>query len=263
MKPSTPTDPAEVHDLEPQEFLEQVHSFEFWFQAVEGYLSGLTYGYRPSTADVILTESERDRLITVLSNYCVGETAALEGASGLIALAPNRLAKIFLSTQVADEGRHLEVLLHRLRQLGVADPEAEVERRASPSLVLFKQRLLDLVAGRDWDAAILAQNVILEALEFAVFQTHARNADPITREVLQGIVKDERRHIGFGENELGRRMIAAPHIRARLGQVKREMDHLVLDTLDKTMRDIGVAADERQHVGRTYLETAERLGLRS
>jgi hypothetical protein len=48
-----------------------------------------------------------------------------------------------------------------------------------------------------------------------------------------------------------------------LGQVKRELDHLVLDTLDKTMRDIGVAADERQRLGHTYLETAERLGLRA
>lgn len=263
MKPPSPTAPVDVHDLDPQDFLEQVHSFEFWFQAVEGYLTGLTYGYRPATTDVALGDAERDRLITVLSNYCVGETAALEGASGLIAIAPNRLAKIFLATQVVDEGRHLEVLLHRMRMLGVADPEAEVERRASRSLVLFKQRLLDLVAGRDWEAAILAQNVILEALEFAVFQTHAQTADPITREVLQGIVKDERRHIGFGENELGRRLISAPHIRARLGQVKREMDHLVLDTLEETMRDIGVPADERQRLGHTYLETAERLGLRT
>jgi 1,2-phenylacetyl-CoA epoxidase catalytic subunit len=261
MKPAVP--PVDVHDLEPEAFLEEVHSFEFWFQAVEGYLSGLTYGYRPTTPDAALGATERERLITVLCNYCVGETAALEGASGLIAIAPNRLAKIFLATQVADEGRHLEVLLHRMRMLGVADPEAEVERRASRSLVQFKQRLLDLVAGRDWEAAILAQNVILEALEFAVFQSHAHNADPITREVLQGIVKDERRHMGFGENELGRRLISAPHIRARLGQVKRELDHLVLDTLEETMREIGVAAEERQRLGHTYLETAERLGLRS
>jgi hypothetical protein len=33
---------------------------------------------------------------------------------------------------------------------------------------------------------------------------------PLTAEVLDGVVKDERRHIGFGENELGRRLSAAP-----------------------------------------------------
>jgi hypothetical protein len=42
---------SEVHDLEPQEFLEEVHSFDFWFQAVEGYLSGQSYGHRPETQE--------------------------------------------------------------------------------------------------------------------------------------------------------------------------------------------------------------------
>jgi 1,2-phenylacetyl-CoA epoxidase catalytic subunit len=253
---------VDVHELEPQEFLEQVHSFEFWFQAVEGYLSGLTYGHRTETVEEPLAANDRDRLVAVLCNYCVGETAALEGASGLIAIAPNRLAKIFLATQVADEGRHLEVLLHRLRDLGIDDPEREVERRASRSLLLFKRRLLELVAGKDWEAAIFAQNVILEALEFAVFQSHANDADAITREVLQGIIKDERRHIGFGENELGRRLAGAPHVRARLSQVKKELDHLVLDTLEETMRGLGLPNDEHHKVGRMYLESVERLGFR-
>ncbi len=258
---STPTAPIDIHDLDPREFLEEVHSFEFWFQAVEGYLSGLTYGHQPDTHDTPLSDMDRDRLVTVLCNYCVGETAALEGASGLIAIAPNRLAKVFLSTQVADEGRHLEVFLHRLRDLGVMDPEAEVERRASRSLQLFKRRLLELVAGKDWEAAVFAQNVILEALEFAVFHSHAQTADPVTREVLLGVVKDERRHIGFGENELGRRLATAPHIRARIGQVKKELDHLVLDTLEETMKHIDSARDERDRLGRAYLESVERLGF--
>lgn len=251
----------EVHDLEPEEFLEQVHSFEFWFQAVEGYLSGTTYGADPATPDERLEESERQRLITVLCNYCVGETTALEGASGLVAIAPNRMAKIFLATQVADEGRHLEVLLHRLRRLGVRDAETEVERRASRSLLLFRRRLLELVAGKDWEAAIFAQNVILEALEFAVFQSHAREADRVTAEILRGIVKDERRHIGFGENELGRRLAAAPHVRARLGQVKKELDPLVFETLEETVREIGLPAEERNTLGRAYLGSVERLGF--
>jgi len=162
---------------------------------------------------------------------------------------------------VADEGRHLEVFLYRLRELGVADPEAEIERRASRSLLLFKRRLLELVASKDWEAAIFAQNVILESLEFAVFRSHAQDADPITAEVLKGVIKDERRHIGFGENELGRRLVASPHIRARLGQVKKELDHLVLDTLEETIQHIGLARTEEDRVGRAYLESVERLGF--
>lgn len=253
--------PVDIHDLEYDRFLEEVHSFEFWFEAVSGYLSGLTWGHRPDLVEPQRTPEERDRLVTVLCNYCVGETAALEGASGLVAIAPNRLAKVFLATQVVDEGRHLEVFHHRLRELGVEDPESEVERRASRSLVLFRRRLLELVAGKDWEAAIFAQNVILESLEFAVFHSHASGADPITADVLQRVIRDERRHVGFGENELGRRLAAAPHIRARLGQTKKELDHLVLDSLEETCRLIGLPRDEQDRLGRLYLGSVERLGF--
>ena len=176
----------EVHGLPHDAFLEHVHSFEFWFESVQGYLAGTSYGHRPDVAAAPLSEAERERLITVLCNYCLGETAALDGASGLIGIAPNRLTKVFLSTQVVDEGRHLEVLLHRLRELGVADPETEIEKRASPgAAALSSDACSSWSRGRDWEAALFAQNVILEAMEFTVFQTHAQRADPITREVLR------------------------------------------------------------------------------
>jgi ribonucleotide reductase beta subunit family protein with ferritin-like domain len=168
---------------------------------------------------------------------------------------------VFLATQVVDEGRHLEVFHHRLRDLGVADPETEVERRASRSLHTSRRRLLELVASKDWEAAISAQNVILESLQFAVFQDHVREADAVTAEILRGVVKDERRHIGFGENELGRRVAAAPHIRARLGQIKKELDQLVFEALEETTLLLGLPRAEHERVGRVYLESVERLGF--
>lgn len=252
---------GELHDLDPHSFYEQVHSFEFWFEAVQGYLEGTHYGHRPDTAESIGTGAGRERLITVLCNYCVGETAALEGAGGLIGIAPNRNAKVFLATQTVDEGRHLEVLVHRLRELGVADPEAEIERRASPSILDFRRRLLELVHGRDWPAAIFAQNVVLESMEFAVFQRHARSADARTRELLQGIVKDERRHMGFGENELGRHLAREPATRERLGALRQELDALVLGCFGETLEMIGAPRAERTDLGRHYLEAVRRLGF--
>lgn len=253
----------EVHTLAPDEFLDEVHSFEFWFHSIQGYLADAEYGHRPGTPESELPPDRRERLITVLCNYCIGETAALDGASGLIGFAPNRQAKIFLATQVVDEARHLEVLIHRLAELGVKDPEAEIQRRATRSLQAFRRRLLELVAGKDWEAGIFAQNVILEAMEFAAFQTHARNADPITRELLEGIIKDERRHMGFGENDLGRRLSATPHVRARLQQIKRELDPLVLETFEEMLAELDVPREERPELGRNYLETVERLGFTS
>ncbi|MBW2281848.1 MAG: long-chain fatty aldehyde decarbonylase [Deltaproteobacteria bacterium] len=255
-----PDSTQEVHALEPSEFLEEVHSFEFWFQSVEGYLSGRPYGHHEMEEPEI-DEAQRDRLITTLCNYCVGELAALEGASGLILFAPNREAKIFLATQVVDEARHLEVLYHRLQAIGVSDPEGEIERRAAHPLKLFKRRLLELVASKDWEAALFAQNVILEAMEFAAFQTHARRTDPVTREVLEGIIKDERRHMGFGENEIGRCLARAPHVRSRLGEVKKELDYLVLETFSESVADLGIERSEQTDLGRLYLAAVERLGF--
>ena len=252
----------EIHDLEHERFLEEVHSFEFWFQSVEGYLSGTSYGHRPDVEDDGPEGGvERQRLITVLANYCLGETTALEGASGLIAIAPNQQTKVFLSTQVADEGRHLEVLLHRMRDLGVEHPGLETDRRASHALKKFREELVRLVRIGDWEAAVFVQNVILESLEFAVFRAHAATADPVTKEVLEGIIKDERRHIGFGENELGRRLQSAPHVRTRLSRVREELDHLVLAMLEDTSREIGVGPGEQGDLARAYLQSVERLGF--
>ena len=134
-------------------------------------------------------------------------------------------------------------------------------RRASPRLLEFGHRLFELVRGRDWEAAIFAQNVILEAMEFAVFDAHADTADPRTRELLLGIIKDERRHIGFGENELGRRIRRDPSIRQRLAAIRRELDPLVLSTFEDTMQKLETPRHVRAELGRSYLRAVERLGL--
>ena len=251
----------EPHDLEPGRFLDEVHSFEFWFQAVGGYLVDRPYGHGPGPVDRVRSDGELDGLVTTLCNYCVAETTALEASSGMISFAPNRNAKIFLATQVVDEARHLEVFLHRLHELGVADPESEIERRANADLLAFQRRLLELVAAGDWDAAVFAQNVILEAMEYTVFKAHAGRTDPITAEVLEGVISDERRHLGFGENDLGRRLARAPETRDRLSAVKEELDGLVLRTFESTHEDIGVPVSDQPALGRDYLGAVERLGL--
>jgi 1,2-phenylacetyl-CoA epoxidase catalytic subunit len=256
-----PKDGSDLHALEPEDFLREVHSFQHWFDAVEGYLSGVSYGHQSDLAEPHLSAGERDRLITTLCNYTVGENAALEAASGLIRLAPNQQAKVFLATQVVDEGRHVEVILHRMLELGVADPEAEVEERAGGAIRDFKRRLLELVEAQEWESALFAQNVILEAMEFAVFQTHLRVADPVTRDLLERILKDERRHIGFGENEVGRRLRQDPRLRRRLVTIKNDLDHLVLDTFEKTLEELRIPPPERPELGRSYLHAVGRLGF--
>jgi 1,2-phenylacetyl-CoA epoxidase catalytic subunit len=252
---------AEPHELLESDFLSEVHSFDFWLQAVEGYLLDSEHGRDPALVEEPMEESQREALISTLCNYCIGETAALEASSGMIGYAPSMPIKIFLSTQVVDEGRHLEVFLHRLRELGVRDPASEIMQRANPSLIKFKEQLLEYVDSRDWEAAVFAQNIILESLEFTVFGAHAETADPITKQVLLGVIKDERRHMGFGENDLGRRLALTPHLRPRLGRIKHEMDMLVMETFAGTLRDTGVAPDEQARFTSNYLATVARLGV--
>jgi hypothetical protein len=98
-------------------------------------------------------------------------------------------------------------------------------------------------------------------MEFTVFEAHAGQTDAVTREVLEGVIKDERRHLGFGENDLGRRLASAPHVRARLNEVKKELDPLVLGAFEEALEDIGVPASERPALGRDYLAALARLGF--
>lgn len=255
-------DSEDPHQLGEADFRSTVRSFEFWFEAVQGYLHDKPYGVSPATAEIELSDRQRDGLITTLCNYCVGETAALDASSGMITFAPDRDAKIFLATQAVDEGRHLEVLLHRMGKLDVEDPEAEISKRANRNLLKFKDRLLGFVDARDWEASVFAQNVILECLEFTVFRHHAGRADPVTAEMLRGIVSDERRHMGFGENDLGKRLLGAPHIHDRLYKIKRDLDGLVLDTFAETMGELGIEGPDRPDLAGDYMAAVARLGFR-
>lgn len=253
--------PVEPHDLHESDFFDEVHTFDFWLQAVEGYLLHTKNGRDPGLVEETIDPLRRESLITTLCNYCVGETAALEASSGMVGYAPSRPIKIFLATQVVDEGRHLEVFLHRLRELGIADPDSEILQRANPALLKFKEQLLEYVDSKDWEAAVFAQNVILESLEFTVFRAHAETADAITRQLLLSVIKDERRHMGFGENDLGRRLALTPHLRPRLGKIKRQLDMLVMETFAGTLRETGTSLREQQRFSEDYFAAVARLGV--
>jgi len=265
MTASRPTasrpEPMDVHDLSPDAFHRRVHSVDHWLGAVEGYLMGTEHGHAPGLVGEPADAAARDRLLTLLCGYAVAETAALEASSGLLRIADNREAKLFLATQVIDEARHVEVMLQRIEELGVPDPEALVKARAPRSIHRFAERLLSLVDAGEWDSAIFAQNVVLEAMEFSVFRMHARQADPVTRDLLERVLKDERRHIGFGESEIGRRIAADDRRRIWLRTVKQELDALALETFDHVMQELGIARSERPELGRDYLQAVARLGI--
>lgn len=250
----------ELHAIDPDEFRRRVRSFEHWFEAVEGYLGGLHNGHADLREET-LDDEARTRLVNALSTYWVGESAALEGSSGLVRIAPNTEFKIFLATQVADEARHLVVMRARIAELGADASDAAIERRAAPSLLDFKRRLLQLVDAGEWTSALFAQNVMLESMEYVTFGAHAKTADPITRDLLERVLRDERRHLGFGENEIARALRAAPERADWLREVKRDLDAIVLETFEHAASELRLVRTSGADLGRAYLQAVARLGL--
>ena len=60
---------SDIHALEPEDFLEEVRSFQHWFEAVEGYLKDLSHGHRTDLPEEEIHEAERERLISTLCSY--------------------------------------------------------------------------------------------------------------------------------------------------------------------------------------------------
>lgn len=251
----------EAQGFEPEPFRAEIHTVQAWLESVAGPLRGRRFGVEPGAPEAPLAAEERDRLITLLCNYLVGEAAALEGASGLIRIAPDRGSQIFLATQVIDEARHLEVFRHRLADLAAGDPEMEIRHRADPQLLQLKVRLEQLIDHGEWEAALFAHTVVLEAMELATFRHHLPVADPITRQLLQSIVEDERRHIGFGEDTLGRRLQLAPELRTRIRELRQELDRLVLDAFERGASSMHLSVAGRTRLGASYLAVVARLGV--
>ncbi len=167
-------------------------------------------------------------------------------------------------TQVADEGRHLEVLLHRLRDARRRRPRGR-GRSAAParSLLLFQRRLLELVASKDWEAALFAQNVILESLEFAVF--HDPRAARRSGDRARCCAASSRTSAGTSasartSSAAGSR--SAPHIRARIGQVQEgARPPRARRARGDGARTSDSIAASTSALGRAYLESVERLGF--
>jgi hypothetical protein len=67
--------------------------------------------------------------------------------------------------------------------------------------------------------------------------------------------------MGFGENEIARRVRADPKRRLWIAAVKRELDTLAIRTFEDALDELDVPRSERLPIGRRYHEAADRLGF--
>jgi len=142
-----------------------------------------------------LNEKEKARLrhaqvALQLSQFLHGEQGALIVASQLVGAVPWIDAKYYASTQTMDEARHVEVFSRYLHE------KLEWEWPINESL---KELLDAAILDSRWDFKYLGMQIIIEGLAMAAFGNLYQMAqEPLLKELIHYVMKDESRHVAFG-----------------------------------------------------------------
>jgi hypothetical protein len=142
-----------------------------------------------------LNEKERRRLrhaqmALQLSQFLHGEQGALIVASQLVGGVPWIEAKYYAGSQTMDEARHVEVFSRYLRT------KLEWEWPINDSL---KELLDATIKDSRWDFKYLGMQVMIEGLAMAAFGNLFQLCqEPLLKELLRYVMRDESRHVAFG-----------------------------------------------------------------
>ncbi len=133
----------------------------------------------------------RHGLLTwMLSQFLHGEQGALFAACQVTEAVEAVDGKLFGSTQVVDEGRHVEVFSRYLAEkLG--------------KLYAINDNLYTIIdalmTDRRWDMKFLGMQIMVEGLALGAFGTlRANTREPLLRQILQYVITDEARHVHYG-----------------------------------------------------------------
>jgi para-aminobenzoate N-oxygenase AurF len=125
-----------------------------------------------------------------LSQFLHGEQGALIVASQLVGAVPWIEAKHYAATQTMDEARHVEVFGRYLRE------KLEWQWPVNESL---KELLDATIRDARWDLKYLGMQIIIEGLAMAAFGNMYRmTQEPLLKELVRYVMKDESRHVAFG-----------------------------------------------------------------
>jgi len=125
-----------------------------------------------------------------LSQFLHGEQGALIVASQLVGGVPWIDAKYYAATQTMDEARHVEVFSRYLRE------KLEWEWPINDSL---KELLDATISDSRWDFKYLGMQIIIEGLAMAAFGSlHQMAQEPLLKELIHYVMRDESRHVAFG-----------------------------------------------------------------
>ena len=125
-----------------------------------------------------------------LSQFLHGEQGALICTAKIVETVPWYDAKLYASTQVVDEARHVEVFARYLEEkLG---GEFQVNTH-------LRMLLDDIINDSRWDMTYLGMQVMVEGLALAAFGfLHQTTTEPLLKQLLRYVMSDEARHVAFG-----------------------------------------------------------------
>lgn len=124
-----------------------------------------------------------------LSQFLHGEQGALVVCGQLVNSIPELDAKLYASTQVVDEGRHVEVFERYVKKL----------HRIYPVDPLLKALIDEILATNHWELKLVGMQMLIEGLAIAAFNLmRKQTADPTLAQLLDYVMQDEGRHVNFG-----------------------------------------------------------------
>jgi hypothetical protein len=129
-----------------------------------------------------------------LSQFLHGEQGALLVASQLVSCAPTYNAKLYAASQTFDEARHVEVFNKYLQQrIGMM----------YPINTNLKSLLDKILTDERWDMKFIGMQIVIEGLALSAFNTTRETTpDPVLKDVVYLVIRDEARHVTFGVNYL-------------------------------------------------------------
>ena len=141
---------------------------------------------QPQTQD----PAKDDLLKRKLSEYAMAEDKGVSLLSQMLTFTPTEEEHKFILDQVEDEKKHNRLFQERADELNV---EEKFFLKSLDELYEIGQ---ECVNEKDWLKCVSCQNII-EELAIASFSSIYTRADDKTREILNEIISDEKRHLDF------------------------------------------------------------------
>ena len=126
----------------------------------------------------------------MLSQFLHGEQGALLAACQVTESVPFFDGKLYGSTQVVDEGRHVEVFHRYLSEkLGKMYP-------VNDNLFVIIDALM---TDARWDMKFLGMQIMVEGLALGAFGfLYQHTQEPLLKDMLRYVIQDEARHVHYG-----------------------------------------------------------------